>query len=409
MSSIGEALRRASQILKNNQPFQVVTHGDVDGVAAGALVLSAFDCEVIIQKRLNLEELDRSAFTLFLDLGSSQLNDIKKGFSHYFVIDHHPGEVYGENVLNPWMYGIDGTRFLCTAGTVYLVVKQLGDSFRKLSYIGLVGALGDRQLLEKENAEMLQDAQDCGVLKENIIAGEYDLQEFVEVVNACCRNSKKELALDVCLLKRYEEGRKELETYRRTFKRDLDYLLSMWDSIERENRTRAALYIYDTKITRKYAGELATVLARTCEKPVIILVKDFDGIKISGRATPALVRQGIHLGKAFKGFGGGHDVAAGAFLEHEGLIETFIQVSSRRLHDMTTPVTVRLDIPVKDADKVMKALTIDNAGYNNIEIRAEKGRIHGVIKGNPGTVKNVTDDIIACIISAMQMMEGDSC
>ena len=392
--------------MKRNEPFQVVTHGDTDGVAAGALARSAFDCEVIIQKRLKLKNLDRSRFTLFLDLGSSQLEEIKKGFEHYFVIDHHPGGEYGPRVLNPWMYNIDGTRVLCTAATFYLVVKQLGDSFRKLSYLGLVGILGDRQPLERENAEVLEDAVDSGVLRGDELFGEYDLYEVAEVVNACCRNSKKELALEVCLLKNYEKGKKELEKYKKVFERDLEYLVGIWDSIEEKNRGRPAYYIYDKNITRKYAGELATFLARRYEKPIIMLAEDIDGIKISGRAPPALVEEGIHLGKAFKGFGGGHDVAAGAFLPNEDLIETFIQVSSERLYCMTTPVTVRLDIPVKDAEKVMKALSIDNMGYKNIEVKAEKGHILGTVKGRPGTVKNVTDDVIACIISAVQMMEG---
>lgn len=407
MSAFVEALKRTSRILKRNQPFQVVTHGDVDGVAAGALAYTAFDCEVIIQKRLKLQELDRSEFTLFLDLGSSQLNDIKKGFHHYFVVDHHPGKEYGSNVLNPWMYNIDGTRYLCTAATLYLVVKQLDKPFEKLSYLGLVGALGDRQRLEKENAELLQDAVDAGILEDTTLFGKYDLQQFVDTVNACCRNSKKELAMEVCLLKKYQEGKKELQKYRKTFQRDLNYLTRMWDTVEKENKGRIGYYIYDTQITKKYAGELATVLARTYEKPVIILVKDAEGIKISGRATPTLVNEGIHLGEAFQGYGGGHDIAAGAFLESGDMIETFIQTVDQRLHYMVAPVTVRLDIPVKNAPQVMKALSIDNIGYKNVKVTAEHGHIKGTVTGTPGTVKNITDDIIACIISAVQMMEGE--
>ena len=401
-----EALTRASHILKEAQPFQVITHGDPDGVAAGAVATSVFDCEVFIQKRLDLNRIDPSQFTLFLDLGSSQLNEIKKGFKNYFVIDHHPGE-YGENVLNPWMYNIDGTRMLSTAATLYLVVKQMGDEYRKLSYLGLVGALGDRQALERENEEVLKDALDSGVLKDDILFGEYNLYEFVDVVNACCRNSKKELALKVCLLQEYEEGKKELEKYRRTFQKDLDYLINRWDAIEQENKGRAAYYVYDTTITAKYAGELATFLAHHYKKTVIILVEDSEGIKISGRSVPALVKEGIHLGKAFTGFGGGHDIAAGAFLKSPGMIETFIQITNERLHHMITPVSVTLDIPVKDAEKVMKVLTIDNKGYTNIAIKAVDNHIIGKVEGRPGTVKNITDDIIACIISAVHMMEEE--
>ena len=407
MGAFAEALQRTAHTLREAQPFQVITHGDVDGVAAGALAVSAFDCEVLIQKRLDLSSIDKSQFTLFLDLGSSQLREISQGFKTYFVVDHHPGEVYGENVLNPWMYDIDGTRVLSAAATFYLVVKQLGDDLKRLSYLGVVGALGDRQLLERENREILQDALDSGVLKDNTLFGAYDLSEFVEVVNACCRNSKKELALQVCLLKNYEKGKNELELYRKIFQEDLDHLNNQWDKIEQENAGKTALFIYDNTITKKYAGELATELARTHKKTVVVLVKDRKGIKISGRSVPELVRTGIHLGRAFRGWGGGHDIAAGAFLESEDDIETFIEVADERLHHMVTPVTVTLDIPVENAEEVMKALTIDNKGYENINLRAEHSRITGTVEGRPGTVKNITDDIIACIISAVQMMEED--
>lgn len=406
MGEFAEALKNASRILTKAQPFQVITHGDTDGVAAGALAASAFDCEVLIQKRLDLKTVDHSRFTLFLDLGSSQLEEIKKGFHNYFVVDHHPGE-YGESVLNPWMYNMDGTRVLSAAATFYLVVKQLGDQYQKLSYLGLVGALGDRQFLERENKEILQDALKTGILKGDVLFGAYTLSEFVEVVNACCRNSKKELALKVCLLQDYKKGKKELKKYKEVFQRDLDYLKRKWDTIEQENKGRAAYFVYDDVITRKYAGELATALARHYEKTVVIMVSDSEGIKISGRSTPALVKEGVHLGEAFKGFGGGHDIAAGAFLEDAHDVETFIQIADERLQTMMTPVTVTIAIPVEDAEKVMKVLAVDNKGYNNIDIKAENGCITGTVKGRPGTVKNITDDIIACIISAVHMMEED--
>ncbi|MBU7018276.1 MAG: DHH family phosphoesterase [Theionarchaea archaeon] len=406
MGEFAEALKYASHILREAQPFQVITHGDVDGVAAGALAASAFDCEVIIQKRLDLEKIDPSRFTLFLDLGSSQLEEIKKGFTNYLVVDHHPG---GEdtNVLNPWIHNIDGTRVLCTAATFYLVVKQLGESYKRLSYLGVVGILGDRQLFTGENAEIVKDATESGVLKDDVLFGRYNLSEFVEVVNACCRHSRKELALKVCLLHNYEEGRKELEKYRVTFQKDLDFLTGKWDVIEQENRGRTSFYVHDTSITPKYAGELATFLARKYGKTVIILVNDSEGIKISGRSVSSLVKKGVDLGKAFRGFGGGHDIAAGAFLESPEMIETFIRVTDERLHHMVTPVVVTLDIPVKDAEKVMKALVIDNEGYDSIHLTAADNHIIGKVEGLPGTVKNITDDIIACIISAVHIMEED--
>ncbi|MBU7014815.1 MAG: hypothetical protein HXS52_01620 [Theionarchaea archaeon] len=407
MSEFEEALVEASRTLQDNQPFQVVTHGDVDGVAAGALAVSAFDCRVIIQKRLALQNLDSSQFTLFLDMGSSQSREIEERLSQYLIIDHHPSPDYGPRTVNPWKYGIDGTRELCAASTFYLVIKRLGDEFKRLSYLGLVGALGDRQSVEPRNAELWKDAVEAGVLHGTVLFNAYELSEFVQVVNACCRNSKKELGMDVCLLRNYQQGKRELETYNRVFERDLQHLTDKWEMIIRENEGRISLYIYDDAITRKYAGELATRLARSYERPVIILAHDGEGIKISGRATSALVRKGVHLGNAFQGFGGGHDVAAGAFLEDEDMIETFIQVTDQRLHRMIAPVRVELDIPVKDASQVMKALAVDNKGYDTVDIVAKGDHILVTAWGQPGTVKNTIDDILACVISALSMMEGE--
>jgi RecJ-like exonuclease len=71
--------------------------------------------------------------------------------------------------------------------------------------------------------------------------------------------------------------------------------------------------------------------------PILAFAEDEDGIKVSARGTPGLVRQGLDLSvvmgeaaPAVGGEGGGHDVAAGAtipagseaaFVEHaDGVI-----------------------------------------------------------------------------------------
>ena len=410
MSDFEEALKNAARILSHSQPMQVITHSDVDGIAAGALAQSALDCTLIIQNRLSLETISPSQYTLFLDLGSSQLQEIHDTFDRYLIIDHHPSPEYNyQTMVNPWMYDIDGTRTLCAAATFYRVLKHMDPQYISLSYLGIVGALGDRQPLTGENETLVEDAHTARILSNTTLFDQYDLHEFVDIVNACCRNGKKELALKVCLLQEVEKGRKELETYNTIFQKDLSYLEENWSAINQENARRSALFIYSEKITQKYAGELATILARNHDTIIILMAPDADsqGVKISGRATPSLIERGLHLGEAFSGYGGGHDIAAGAFLESSSMIETFIQVVNKRIHYMMTPITVTLDIPVPDAEKVLKALSIDNEGYQEIQIRAENNHILGDISGPPGTVKNTTDDIIACIISAIHMMEEE--
>jgi single-stranded DNA-specific DHH superfamily exonuclease len=66
--------------------------------------------------------------------------------------------------LNPHLYGIDGAFELSAAGTVYSVVRHMGDNF-DLAGLALVGAMGDRQGMIGANRTILEDAVASGAVE----------------------------------------------------------------------------------------------------------------------------------------------------------------------------------------------------------------------------------------------------
>lgn len=60
-------------------------------------------------------------------------------------------------------------------------------------------------------------------------------------------------------------------------------------------------------------------------------------------------------------------------------------------------ITVELEIEAKDAEHIAEALNVDNEGYP-IETFGRDGKIICRMSGEDcGTLKNVADDILACI------------
>ncbi len=68
-----------------------------------------------------------------------------------------PWELLSCMHLNPHHFGIDGAFELVAAGTVYSVVRHMGDN-ADLAGLALVGAMGDRQAMIGANRSILDEA-----------------------------------------------------------------------------------------------------------------------------------------------------------------------------------------------------------------------------------------------------------
>ncbi len=169
----------------------VVTHIDADGITAGAVALQAleragFESEILFVKQLDEERIesiaDRNTFVWFTDLGSGQLDLIRKHQldSQCIISDHHEPLENFRYQLNPHDFGFDGSTELSGATTTYLIAKHIGfaSTNRDLSALSIVGAVGDLQdsrtgRLEGLNRIVLKEATSCRVL-----AVERDLRFF---------------------------------------------------------------------------------------------------------------------------------------------------------------------------------------------------------------------------------------
>jgi RecJ-like exonuclease len=157
-----------------------------------------------------------------------------------------------------------------------------------------------------------------------------DGREYASLLNACARMGRPSLGLSICMGDR-DEAMKEAETaldgYRKKIGEYLDWVRKGDRIVEMEN-------IYSLRaqgdIDERIIGVVASILVSTGilknPKPFIASARAEEGlIKISGRATEAMAKAGIDLGvvmmeaaEPFEGRGGGHDIAAGAFLQEEG-------------------------------------------------------------------------------------------
>jgi single-stranded-DNA-specific exonuclease len=143
---------------------RVISHNDADGIASAGLICSALIRAHIPFQATLLNRLDAAVVdtiqgpAVFCDMGSGKPELISRIKEKCFVLDHHkPIGNLSCMHLNPHQYGIDGAFEMSAAGTVYSVVRHMGDN-KDLAGLALVGAMGDRQGMIGANRDILDEA-----------------------------------------------------------------------------------------------------------------------------------------------------------------------------------------------------------------------------------------------------------
>lgn len=177
----------AAQLIRahRNDSVQIISHMDADGVCSAAIISTALDRSnvkhyvkfVHMLYQDVVEQLEPADLTIFTDLGSSQLQNIRKKFGgrDTIIADHHEPEKadgWPELVhLNAHLQGLDGVTEISGAGMTYLIARELNAANKDLSGLAVVGAVGDVQSawgrLQGFNRKIAQDAADAGVLEYN--------------------------------------------------------------------------------------------------------------------------------------------------------------------------------------------------------------------------------------------------
>jgi single-stranded-DNA-specific exonuclease len=151
-------------------------------------------------------------------------------------------------------------------------------------------------------------------------------REYGSLLNACGRMGKQGLGLSVVMGDRGEamlEAQETLDEYRRTIGQALDWV-QMNDKVEEMEN----IYVIraEDKINDAVIGVVSGILLSQGilkeKKPIVATAyTEDDQLKISARGIEELVQKGLHMGivmqeaaEQVEGGGGGHDIAAGAYI-----------------------------------------------------------------------------------------------
>jgi single-stranded DNA-specific DHH superfamily exonuclease len=164
MKRLDKAAEAIARSILHCDSMRVISHNDADGITSAGLICSALLRAGIPFQATMCNRLDESVLAglegpvVFCDMGSGKPELISRIKGDCFVLDHHrPVGTLGCLHLNPHLFGIDGAFELSAAGTVYSVVRHMGEN-ADLAGLALVGAMGDRQAMIGANRTILEEA-----------------------------------------------------------------------------------------------------------------------------------------------------------------------------------------------------------------------------------------------------------
>ena len=171
MKRLDKAAEAIARSILHCESMRVISHDDADGITSAALICTALQRAGIPFQATLLNRLDDSVLAgldcpvVFCDMGSGKPETISRIKEDCFVLDHHrPVGSIDCMHLNPHLFGIDGAFELSAAGTVYSVVRHMGDN-SDLAGLALVGAMGDRQAMIGANRSILDEAVSSGAVE----------------------------------------------------------------------------------------------------------------------------------------------------------------------------------------------------------------------------------------------------
>jgi len=145
-----------------NKKIKIISHYDTDGITSAAILSKTlkkldkdFSVKIIKNLRKNfLKELNNEELIIFLDLGSSLLEEINQINSDIFILDHHeiknqPGE--NTSIINPHLFE---NRKISASGITYLFCRELIGIEKDLAELAITGLVGD--MLGEESNKLIQ-------------------------------------------------------------------------------------------------------------------------------------------------------------------------------------------------------------------------------------------------------------
>jgi single-stranded-DNA-specific exonuclease len=185
-SGLMEVAAETARFLVSAKRVEVLAHIDADGITSASIASMALDRagvdhSVHFLKKLDPEAIEkinlcRSDAVWLVDLGSGSYSLLEHEGT--CISDHHAPNFNGQTCLtsyfgrhvNPHLHGRDGSVEICGAGVTYLVARMMDEQNQDLSYLAIVGAVGDFQdsgecRLIGINRHILQDAEEVGRIR----------------------------------------------------------------------------------------------------------------------------------------------------------------------------------------------------------------------------------------------------
>lgn len=248
----------------------------------------------------------------------------------------------------PYIPSLSGNEGNCLAFLKEIGIKVLdGDRFRALS------DLTDREktrLFSALSNHMVNSGCDSSSVHQ-LIGTIYTLKleepstplrsgrEYGSLLNACGRMGKPGVGISVAVGDRNEaiiEAQETLDLYRRNIGEAID-----WIQMNNKVEEMESIYVIraEDKVNDTVIGVVSGILLSQGilknEKPIVATAySDDDQLKISARSIEELVKKGLHMGMVMQraaeemnGAGGGHDIAAGAYIPKDREYAFLIEVN----------------------------------------------------------------------------------
>jgi RecJ-like exonuclease len=242
-----------------------------------------------------------------------------------------------EYTTEPYIPGLTGNGDACAKLLLNLGIPlKEGESWRTISSLTqeektrLVSELVRRMMskgMDPKDAESLIGTV-YTLTKEDKGTSFRDAREYSSLLNACGRMGFPGLGVATCMGDRCD-GLRETQNVLSQYRRKLAEYLEFFEKPNFVKETEHLQYFNgENLMDDRMIGPVTSIAISSrilkSDRPVVALANSEDNfIKISMRATDQLVKKGIDLGKAIReaiqgiegeAEGGGHDIAAGAFI-----------------------------------------------------------------------------------------------
>ncbi|MBR2502918.1 MAG: single-stranded-DNA-specific exonuclease RecJ, partial [Oscillospiraceae bacterium] len=430
------AVERILRAVGNGEKIVIYGDYDVDGVCATATLFTCLENmgANVFYKLPNREKdgygLNSEVLRSFKNKGVDLVVTVDNGIAaisevefansiglDIIVTDHHipKGEIPDAlAVIDPLREDDESPcKTLCGAGVAFKLVCALeqADPVEMLDYYGdfvAVGTVADLMLLEGENRTIVKaglnllnegvrqgfdSLAEVSGLKGKEITSESIAYAIAPRINAAGRMADPTVALELLLCEDEDEGRLLAQQLETDNQKRQDIQNKMAEDITQEILADADLVkdrvivVWGDSYHPGVVGIVASRLVETYAKPAIVLTRDGDEYKGSGRSVASFnlhraLEETKHLLTRF----GGHELAAGLTLEEENL-ENF----RRAINDVANSITglEKTESLKVDCQVSINEISVDSVSQINL--------LSPFGNGNPNPLFMISDAQIAGI------------